>query len=143
MSKNRCVLPDSEMRYILEYTDFSENDAILWVLEDGIPCGGLWDVAEQVAKTSADVTARIKSKEGRTLFALRNFYLYGVLRGAEAYRRAILPMDEEIDDIPFVLCDEFSEDFAESLDDTEAQELGKLLSMLGLTGPDERGGENE
>ena len=143
MSKNRCVLPDSELRDISEYTDFSENEATLWVLEDGIPCGGLWDVTEQVAKTSAAVAAQIKSKEGRTLFALRNFYLYGVLRGGEAYRRAILAMDEDFADLPFVLCDEFSEDFAESLNDTEAQELGKLLSMLGLSGPDERGGVNE
>jgi len=128
-----CVLPDSALQSLSEFTLFSENEGIFWTVEDGIPGGGFWDLAEQVNRASASAVLHLQSREARIVFALRNFYLLGVLRGGEAYRSMVLPPDEaDFSEVPFTLCEEFSMDCIESLNDIPDLELETLLALLGL-----------
>lgn len=137
------VLSDEALLSLSETTLYGEGDNCLWYVEDGKPVGGFWSIAEEVARATAVDAVQISSGQGRAILAMRAFYLLGVLRGGEAYRRLVAPEEEyeKLLDLPFTV---YSELFAEDLEAMPQEWMARLLALLGLTVPwaaeDQKGG---
>ena len=138
------VLSDEALLNLSEITPYSEGDNWLWYVEEGTPVGGFWGIAEEVAKATAADAAQISSGQGRAILAMRAFYFLGVIRGGEAYRRLILPEeeDENLLDLPFTVDSEL---FAEDLEAMPPEWMARLHALLGLSVPwaaeDRKGGQ--
>ena len=128
------VLSDDELKSLSEFTPYSEGDAFLWVIDMGKKVGGFWGIAEEVARATAADAVHLRSGQARALLAMRAFYLLGVLRGGEAYRRLVAPEeeDEKLLDLPFEVDSEL---FAEDLEAMPPEWMARLLALLGLTVP--------
>ena len=128
------VLSDEALLSLSEYTPYSEGDAFLWVIDMGKKVGGFWGIAEEVARATAADAVHLRSGQARALLAMRAFYLLGVLRGGEAYRRLVAPEeeDEKLLDLPFEVDSEL---FAEDLEAMPPEWMARLLALLGLTVP--------
>lgn len=99
--------------------------------------GGIYNiscVAKEIVEADANVIEKLKSSEARALFFMREFFLLGVLRGAETYRAIGHTGDADLCDIPDLpfrplkLC---SLDLVEELNENNA-ETAALARILGL-----------
>lgn len=135
--RDKGILSDAELLELSELTAFTEGEGLCWGVENEEPVGGFWSLAEEVAKATATGAVKLRTGQERALFAMRAFYLLGVLRGGEAYRNCVIDADTEPEfkDLPFQLDQMAAEDFADDLRETEAEYLARLLSMLGLSVP--------
>lgn len=137
------VLSDEALLNLSETTLYSEGENWLWFVEDGKPVGGFWSIAEEVARATAADAVQVSTGQGRAILAMRAFYFLGVLRGGEAYRRLILPEedDEKLLDLPFAVDSEL---FAEDLEAMPPEWMARLQALLGLSVPwaaeDRKGG---
>ena len=130
------ILTNDDLIALSEDTMLSEADGVSWAIDDGTPDGGFWSLAEDVAKATKTAAADLCSWQAHVVFAMRAFYLLGVLRGGEAYRNLVTPFDEpEFREIPFTLDKNFSEDCVEDLNSISVEDLNGLLTMLGLSVP--------
>lgn len=137
------ILSDEALLNLSEITLYSEGENWLWFVEDGKPVGGFWSIAEEVARATAADAVQVSTGQGRAILAMRAFYFLGVLRGGEAYRRLILPEedDEKLPDLPFTVDSEL---FAEDLEAMPPEWMARLQAFLGLSVPwaaeDRKGG---
>lgn len=130
METKKYILSNEAIRDISDITPFPEGDSVGF-LEGGDGCG-FWLAAEEVAVASAVQAAKLTTGQARALFHMRNFYLLGVLRGAEAYRD-MLTDTFELKTIPFSLDDGCAEEFREDLEAMEPEEFRRLCALLGLS----------
>ena len=150
------ILSDEAILSLSDDTMFMESEPLFGAVEDGKLVGGFWYIAGEVATAIENVmksyyvevteTGSLQSWQTQAVFAMRAFYLLGVLRGGEAYRNSVsaIDMDPEYKDIPFQLEPLAAADFVDDLNIMPIQYLNDLLALLGLTVPwaaeDQKGG---
>ena len=119
-------LSDEELRFLSEYTPYAEGGLISEFEEEG----------KRVMEALGQVNAEVTDKRAARLLLLRGFYFLGVLRGAEAYRNAILdtvnPDRQDAEPLAFALDEGCAQLFADDLNRLPRGELEKLCSALGM-----------
>ena len=136
-----CVLSNEELLALADEALYP--DSLCWGEEDGKIVGGLWGLAEEVGAAMRAEDAEIWTGEqrgqmgpqGQIIFALRAFYLLGVLRGGEAYRDNLLNNNGEpvFAELPFELEALSAVDFMEDLNEAPPELLDKLLALVGVS----------
>lgn len=121
-----CILSDEELRFLSEYTPYAEGGLLSEFEEEG----------KQVVQAIAQANIQVTDKRARRLLLLRGFYFLGVLRGAEAYRTAVLeavkPELSAHEPLPFELDEGCAQLFADDLNQLPQGELDSLCSALGI-----------
>ena len=121
-----CIIPDEELHYLSEYTPYAESGLLSEFEEEG----------KRVMEALAQASTRVKDKRANRLLLLRGFYFLGVLRGAEAYRAAVLDVEKPelpaADPLPFELDEGCAQLFADDLNQLPRGELYRLCSALGM-----------
>lgn len=121
-----CILSDEELRFLSEYTPYAEGGLLSEFEEEG----------KQVVQAIAQANTQVADKRARRLLLLRGFYFLGVLRGAEAYRTAVLeavkPELSAHEPLPFELDEGCAQLFADDLNQLPQGELDSLCSALGM-----------
>lgn len=119
-----CILSDEELRFLSEYTPYAEGGLLSEFEEEG----------KQVVQAIAQANTQVTDKRARRLLLLRGFYFLGVLRGAEAYRTAVLeavkPELSAHEPLPFELDEGCAQLFADDLNQLPQGELDSLCSAL-------------
>ena len=121
-----CILSDEELRFLSEYTPYAEGGLLSEFEKAG----------KQVVQAIAQANTQVTYKRARWLLLLRGFYFLGVLRGAEAYRTAVLeavkPELPAPEPLPFELDEGCAQLFADDLNQLPQGELDRLCSALGV-----------
>lgn len=121
-----CILSDEELRFLSEYTPYAEGGLLSEFEEEG----------KQVVQAIAQANTQVTDKRARRLLLLRGFYFLGVLRGAEAYRTAVLeavkPELSAHEPLPFELDEGCAQLFADDLNQLPQGKLDSLCSALGM-----------
>lgn len=109
-----------------EYTPYPEGGLLSEFEEEG----------QRVVQAIAQANIQVTDKRARRLLLLRGFYFLGALRGAEAYRTAILeavkPELPAPEPLPFELGEGCTQLFADDLNQLPQGELDSLCSALGM-----------
>ena len=121
-----CILSDEELRSLSEFTTYAEGGLLSEFEAEG----------RRVMAALAQANTNVTDKRARRLLLLRGFYFLGVLRGAEAYRNAILAavnQDQQGGDtLPFELDESCMQLFADDLNQLPQGKLYQLCSALGV-----------
>lgn len=92
--------------------------------------------AREVLKAADKIHVNPRQGKTRALFLMRGLYFLGVLRGGEAYRNALLCMDDpetpEPETVPFELSEVCTELFVDDLKSMGPAALEKLCQSLGI-----------
>lgn len=119
-------LSDEELHFLSGYTPYAESGLLSEFEEEG----------KRVMEALAKANIKVTDKRARRLLLLRGFYFLGVLRGAEAYRTAVLDVEKpELpapEQLPFELNEGCTELFADDLNQLPRGELYRLCSALGM-----------
>ncbi len=126
------ILSDKEIAEISEFTPFAEGDGVYYE-DDGEFLCGFWGAAEEAAAAAPLQAAKLKTGLARALFHMRSFYFLGVLRGAEAYRSALIEDEDVPSYMPFALDAYSAEEFREDLETMPPEVFRRLCALLGLS----------
>lgn len=132
MDGEKYTLSDDALLEAINDFAFTEIDP-LFFLEGGEAVGGFWGAAQEVVAATGVHAAKLMTGQARAMFYMRSFYMLGMLRGAEAYRFAMMDEEEGPAQIPFSLDSFSAEDFREDLERTTPEMFQRLCALLGLT----------